>query len=231
MTNGILTITNLLEPAIAAWNGTMTMWTSDWLYTNPATGYNWDFRALFVQLTGPNNNQPLMTATTPSAVWDMTLHVRTNLVISDQFNLLHSLTADASGLTLTANGPNAAAPDGELNLLFAPTPPNNLWSNSLPNLRSLTNNGSIRFSSLGLFGGPVSPYLTLINNGLISDVGAQIWANNFENGGTFTNGVGAFSLSAVNATFTNGSLSAAGDVSISAGTLLASNLVMLAPGR
>jgi hypothetical protein len=228
VTNGILTITNLLEPAIAAWNGTMTMWTSDWLYTDPATGYNWDFRALFVQLTGPNNNQPLMTATTPSAVWDMTLHVRTNLVISDQFNLLHSLTADASGLTLTANGPNAAAPDGELNLLFAPTPPNNLWSNSLPNLRSLTNNGSIRFSSFGLFGGPVSPYLTLINNGLISDVGAQIWANNFENGGTFANGVGAFSLSAVNATFTNGSLSAAGDISISAGTLLASNLVMLA---
>jgi hypothetical protein len=229
VTNGILTITNLLEPDIAAWNGTMTMWTSDWLYTDPATGYNWDFRALLIQLTGPNNNQPLMTATTPSAVWDMTLHVRTNLVISDQFNLLHSLTADASGLTLTANGPNAAAPDGELNLLFAPTPPNNLWSNSLPNLRSLTNNGSIRFSSLGLFGGPMSPYLTLINNGLISDVGAQIWANNFENGGTFTNGPGAFSLSAINATFTNGSLSAVGDISISAGTLLASNLVMLAP--
>ena len=228
VTNGSLTLTNLLEPATAAWNGNMRVWTSDWFYTDPVSGNNWDFRALFIQLSGATD-QSQITASTPAAVWDMNLQVKTNLVICDVFNLLHSLYTDATGLMLTANGFGAAAPDGELNLLFASTPPYNLWSNSVPNLRSLTNNGSIRMQSLGLFGGPSSPYLTLINNGLISDVGAQIWANNFENGGIFANGAGAFTLSAVTATFTNGSLSAAGDIAISAGTLLASNVVILAP--
>jgi hypothetical protein len=71
------------------------------------------------------------------------------------------------------------------------------------------------------------PYDNFINHGLITDQGAQIYANYFENGGIFANNsLGSFGLQAQNALLTNGSLTAIGDVSITAGSLVASNLVL-----
>lgn len=72
------------------------------------------------------------------------------------------------------------------------------------------------------------PYGAIINDGLMTDQGSTLWANNFMNGGVISNGVGSFLLNAQTATLTNGSLTAGGDVSITANTLEMSNLVLQA---
>lgn len=71
-------------------------------------------------------------------------------------------------------------------------------------------------------------YGAIINNGLLMDQGSEIWAANFENGGVISNGVGLFTLNSSTATFTNGIVTAGGDISITSGSLEASNLVLQA---
>lgn len=108
------------------------------------------------------------------------------------------------------------------------------------NIAVSTTETNLMWSSTNLLGGadavpPVTntvplpgPYNAVINNGLFSDEGTAIWTANFENGGTFTNGVGSFILNAQTATLTNGFLYAGGDISITADTLETSNLVLQA---
>ena len=75
------------------------------------------------------------------------------------------------------------------------------------------------------------PYNNFINNGLVSDLGSAIYANNFENGGPFSCGAnGSFALQSVTTVLTNGSVTAGGDVSITAASLVTSNL-FLSAGR
>jgi hypothetical protein len=77
--------------------------------------------------------------------------------------------------------------------------------------------------------GATLPYDNFINHGVITDLGATIYANYFENGGTFANNsLGSFNLRSLTAVFTNGSLTAGGDVIITTGSLLTSNLVLQA---
>jgi hypothetical protein len=74
-----------------------------------------------------------------------------------------------------------------------------------------------------------APYDSFINLGLLSNQGGSaIWANNFTSGGTISAGVNNFILQSLTTTLTNGSITAGGDVSITAGNLVASNLVLLA---
>ena len=74
-------------------------------------------------------------------------------------------------------------------------------------------------------------YDNFINHGFISDLGATINANYFENGGTFANNsLGSFNLQSLTTVLTNGSLTAGGDIVITTGSLVASNL-MLHAGR
>jgi hypothetical protein len=72
------------------------------------------------------------------------------------------------------------------------------------------------------------PYNNFINNGLISDQGSTIYANNFVNAGIITNGINSFKLKSLTASLNNGSLIAMGDVAITADSLVASNLVLQA---
>jgi hypothetical protein len=75
------------------------------------------------------------------------------------------------------------------------------------------------------------PYDTFINNGLVSDFGSTIYASYFENSGTITNGAaGSFILQSQTAVLTNGAIYAGGDISITADSLVASN-VTLSAGR
>ncbi len=230
VTNGFMTVTDLVEPSVPAWNGGVQCWSARWIYVD-ATGVTNDYRVLLVNSS--------LTPTTPSAVQDLAFHATNSLIVSDVFNILRSLSIDAQKVTLTTNGPSAASPDGELNVqaptcnLYGSQPVQNVWSNSAPNVRWLTNNGAIRLSSPSTanFGGPPpANYVTLVNNGLISDLaGSQIWANDFESSGVIANGVGAFTLQSQTTTLTGGAIIAASNnVSITTGSLLMSNLVLQA---
>src|ERR1019366_7989904 len=144
---------------------------------------------------------------------------------------MRTLSIDARNLTLTTNGygTGAASPDGELNL----TADSIFWNPSLPNLRNLTNNGAIRTMNLTYFGSDLLPYVAFVNHGLVSNQGGSTFinANYFENGGIFTNGgLGSFNLQSLTTVLFNGSITAGGDVSITTGSLVTSNL-MLQAGR
>ena len=232
---GSLVATNLLEPSVPAWSGYAQAWSTRWTtlitnsvitYTNgnvPIATNSWavtnDYRVAIVA----NQAHP----TSPTAVWDLSLHSPGNIVISDEYNILNGLYLDCVGLTLTTNGPGAQSPMGMLNLQGT----TNSWAVSTPNLRYLTNYGSIYLPltgpySIGIFGTPGTPYGALLNYGIIEDAGSVIWADNFVNGGIFYN-IGQFTLNSRTATFGGGSgsgyLYAGGDVSITTGSLIVSN--------
>jgi hypothetical protein len=84
-----------------------------------------------------------------------------------------------------------------------------------------------------LYGGTnIISYLystAFINNSYVSDQGANIYAGNFVNNGTYTNGVGSFTLQSFTSTLTNSVLYAGADVSITADSLVTSNLLLVAP--
>ena len=382
VTNGFLTVSNLMTPVIPGCSGNVQAWTTRWLttssnlvviYTNGAipiatnviTITN-DYRVLIV---GSQLNP-----TTVAQVQNLIMHGTNSLVVSDAFNVMNSLSADAQNLTLTENGMahGATSLDGELNVA---SPDNIYWASSMPNLLNLTNNGAIRLQNLSQFSGSSNsvvatpsvaatatllevagrtnvlagnkvgigiglsgtlpyyfeinltnsstnqvkiaptfdgtmsnliaainggagagtayststtpstqvaagrlishaftvtaitngsvgnsigvtlstpttnltwsssdlvggvdgytnvtptqvPYHNFINNGLLSDQGSQIWTTNFVSGGVISNNLGSFTLQSQSAVFTNGSVIASGDVSISAGNLVASNVML-----
>ena len=81
-------------------------------------------------------------------------------------------------------------------------------------------------------GSASSPFGAFINHGLISDYGLILSVTNFESDGIISNNVsGSFILQSQTATLTNGTLYAGGDVSITSGSLVASNLCCRRTGR
>ena len=141
VTNGFLTLSNLLVPQTPIWGGTIQAWDTRWLEVDPTTGITNDYRVLIV------GSQ--LTPTILAQVHNLVLHSTNSIIISDTFNVMNSFSADAQNLTLTTNGTalGATSLDGEINL----DSPNIFWSTSLPNLRNLTNNGAMRFQNLAQF--------------------------------------------------------------------------------
>lgn len=133
VTNGVLTVSNLLESTIPIWNGTLQAWSTRWLYVD-ANGITNDYRVMLVasQLTPLSQPQ----------VQNLTLNVTNSVTISDQLNVYGALSINAQDLTLTTNGygNGAGSADGELDI----STPGFSWSTSLPDLLNLTNNGAIR---------------------------------------------------------------------------------------
>lgn len=142
VTNGFLAVSNLITASIPNWNGEIQAWSGTWTNTD-TNGINWDYRVLLVSSQ--------LSPTSKALVQDLVLN-GTNTVISDVFNVIHTFNSDAKNLTLTTNGfgVGAGSLDGELNLGS-----DNIFSgaDSLPNLRSLTNNGAMRFGNLAQFWG------------------------------------------------------------------------------
>ena len=143
VTNGFLTVSNLMQPIIPNWSGTVQAWSTRWLVmiTN-VVGTN-------IVVTGTNDYRVLivgsqLTPTTLAYVQDLILHGTNSLVLSDGFYVLRKLSADAQNLTLTTNEPGngATSLDGELNLFSGVA-----WSGAFPNLKNLTNNGAIRVAN------------------------------------------------------------------------------------
>ncbi len=235
VTNGFLSVTNLLPGAYPVWGGNVQAWSTRWLTmasntiitidtngvasTNTYTLTN-DFRVVMVASR--------LTPTTAGQVQDMVLHATNSVVISDAFGIMRRLSIDAQNLTLTTNalGYGATSADGELNLQS----PNIFWPSSLPNLLWLTNNGVISTMNLTYFGSSAQPYRAFVNRGRVSTLGgSSIWANDFENYGVFLAGTNSsFVLQSLSTTLTNGSIIAGGDVSITTATLVTSNLTLQA---
>ncbi|MGO8743817.1 MAG: hypothetical protein ACLQUR_15645 [Limisphaerales bacterium] len=222
VTNGYLAITNLLPQSFPVWCGTVQAWSTRWLVTvtnivgTNAVAVTNDYRVLLVASQ--------LTPTLAAQVQNLILH-GTNTIISDAFNVIRTLSIDAQSLTLTTNVPGngATSVEGELNL----ESPNILWPGSLPNLRWLTNNGAISTLNLTYFGSSALPYGAFVNRGGVTNSGGStIWAQDFENYGTFSSGSGSFILQSLTTTLTNSFIIAGGDVSITTGSLVASNLVL-----
>jgi len=223
-TNGFLTITNLLPQSFPTWGGTVQAWSTRWLVTttNTLDGTNFfsvtnDFR---VELVASQ-----LAPTAPAQIRDLILRGTNSVVISDAFNVMDTLSIDAQSLTLTTNAFSygARSVDGELNL----ESPNMFWASSLPNLRWLTNNGVISTANLANYGSGTQPYGAFVNRGRVSNMGgSSIWANDFEHYGTFFSGTnGSFVLQSVTTTMTNSAIIAGGDISITADSLVTSNLL------
>ena len=82
-----------------------------------------------------------------------------------------------------------------------------------------------------LVGTTVTPYFNFINNGLLSDQGSSVLANNFVGSGMISNGVGSFSVISQTAALTNGGVLAGGDISVVATDSLIVSNVHLVAGR
>jgi hypothetical protein len=224
VTNGSLVVSNMLQSVLPSLSGTIQAWSTEFFFANTNSGSTVtdDFRVLIV-------SSSLIPFSTPQ-VQNLTLH-STNLVISDVLNIMKSVSIDAQSLTLTTNVgyPNngSGSPDGELNI----TNLNIFFASSLPNLLWLTNNGKITLANAGIFGGP-SPanYQNFINRGLLSDQGSTIYSTYFFNSGTIANGSGNFFLQSQSTFLTNGSITAVGDIAITATNLVASK-VQIQAGR
>jgi len=226
-TNGFMTISNLWVPNQPRWNGPVIAWNTRWFTVNtngPPIGTNTtastitnDYRVLLVFSS--------LNAFAPTYVQDLWLHATNTLLISDTFNIFRSLWIDARSLTITTNGPGvgAGAVDGELNLRS----PSLSWATSVPRLRYLTNNGAIRIwnASAQNFGSGLvgSNYLDFINTGFIGDNGSTIFANEFFNSGTISNGGNLFMLTSSNTTVLAGQILAGADATIRAQNLIVSN--------
>ena len=214
VTNGFLSVSNLLAPLVPNWNGPVQVFSARWQILD-ASGVTNNYHVLLL-------NSDAVPTTTP-VVQDLTLHA-TNLFVSDAFNIIRKLSIDATSLTVTTNMNTGGfgSQDGELNW-YVPTALNSV---QFPNLRWVTNNGAIRSVNLAVFGSSSAVYGAFINNSLLADQGTTVYATNFLNVGTISNGVGSFILQSVTTTLTNGSITAGGNVSIATGSLLTSNLVL-----
>jgi hypothetical protein len=75
VTNGYLTITNLLASAIPVWDGEIYLWSARWQYVDATGGTN-SFHVLFVDSLS-------LSASASAQVQDLILHATNSLVISD----------------------------------------------------------------------------------------------------------------------------------------------------
>ena len=215
VTNGALSFTNLLESQIPNWSGTIQAWSTRWTNTDTVTGITSDYRVLLVF----SQLQP----TTVPFVNSLRLHAGTNLVISDVLNVYGSFYTDAQRMTVTTNGVGfgATSAEGELNTIF----PGNLGTPQWPNLRWVTNNGTIGAQGNISFTN-VNNYDSVVNSGVIADLGTTIFATNFVNSGTITNGTGNLNVQCQTAILTNSYVYAAGSITIDSKSLLASNVFL-----
>jgi hypothetical protein len=237
-TNSSIAITNLLMP-LPRLNGNINFYRARWtnqtdlgFVTNTSV-----YHVLFV------DNQ-LNTIATPQ-VFDFYLRNsnNTDVVISDEVDVMRNFRINARNLTLTSNDfsspfyPRPFYPFGSINFQNSSV----LWSTALPNLRNLTNHGLITIQNAAFFGGQrTSPFISsgpgdwydsFINDGVVSVQGLTIYSRYFNNSGFLDSGVGPLTVYSLNASITNGTLFAANSsIGLYSGTLLTSNSVLVAGG-
>ncbi len=236
-TNGLMVITNLLSPVLGHAEGTIDCYSCRWTNVTGTLTNLYHVLVLDTQIS----------PSAPSRIQNLTLHTTNTLggpdtlVIRDQLNILsNSFTLDCARLILQTNDVSSLTPAGGINLLS----PNIVWSTSTPRLQFLTNYGSIQTLNAVFFGGLRSspyynttysePYNGFYNRGTVTNFGSLIWAQNFENYGSWMSIRGTISLqAATNAVLTNGTFSAegiGGNINIESSSLFVSNHVLRTSG-
>jgi hypothetical protein len=184
-----------------------------------------------------------LSPTAPAQIQDLTLRSTNvaggdgNLVISDVLNITRSMMLEAERITVTTNVSGGPTLAGEINLLSTDI----TWPASTPRLQYLTNAGAIRSGNAFFFGGSRTtphfssnfnePYIAFVNRGTVTTEGSLIWADYFENTGTFNAGLsfGSVALESQDTRLTNGSfLSLNADLSIKTGDLVITNHLLQA---
>ena len=155
VTNGMMTISNLVAQNIPAWGGLLQEWSDRWTNTD-ANSNNFDYRVMLVNSA--------LTPTTSPQVNNLTLNATNSLIICDTLNVMSSIYATPQSLTLTTNGlgVGASSAQGELNLQNANSTTWS-WNGSFPNLLWLTNNGGVIIPNFSSFIGN-SNAVTIITN-------------------------------------------------------------------
>lgn len=242
VTNGSLTFSNLLVPAIPVWAGVPNAPSA--VFNSPMDGLQaWSASFFFVDTNGITNDVQVLLVnsalqpTAPTYQQNIKLHTSNALTINDTLNIFGSFSTDAKILTVGTNDSSGFSTQGEINLLAQ----NIFWSTSAPNIQYLTNFGKITSTNLMVFAGNVAgpfsdfnaatPYKAFVNDGTIVNQGTFVRADYFENNGTIQE---AFANNLdVNVTgtaiATNGAFIAPqGEIAIAAKNLFASNGVIQA---
>src|ERR1039457_4543444 len=152
VTNGFMTMSNVLMANLPNWSGTLQAWSTAWT-TVDALGNTNDYRVMLVF----SDLKP----TASPWIQNLYLHGTNTLTISDPLNVFGSFYSDARILMLNTNqlGVGASSLDGELTWLNGL--PFNANSGSgvqqMPNLLWVTNYGAIRIMHNATFGNVATP--------------------------------------------------------------------------
>jgi hypothetical protein len=227
-TNGFLNFTNFIMP-LARIGGEVDIYRARWtnLTILPNVTNQTIYHVLFVD--------SLLNTTSPTTVNDLSL-TSPNVVISDVLNIQQGFKIDAQNLTITTNtGFGAFYASGEINLISDQI----VWSQALPHLQNLTNNGAITAFNTIFFGGqrtspyqstgPADWYLNFVNTGNIIDQSTFIWSRFFENTGIIASGA-SIAVDSQVSLMTNGFFFAGADINIAGNSLFISNHVLQANG-
>jgi hypothetical protein len=153
VTNGFLTISNVLTAQIPEWSGTVQAFSTVFT-TVDSTGYTNEYRVLIVYSALQPTGTPWIKS--------LFLHGTNSLVISDHLNVYGSFYSDAQSMTLNTNqlGVGATSLDGEL--FWDNNTPFNAYTGvglqQMPNLLWVTNNGLLSFAGGANFGSSTTPH-------------------------------------------------------------------------
>ncbi len=251
-TNGYLNVTNLASTSVVRFRGTVSECSAVWSNTTSVVTPNYlvtydtnvvppsiTFTNAFITNTVQIGLYALvvdasqLSSKAPVTVYDLLLH-STNIVISDSMNVVESFLLDGRNFTLNGSLTfPGTAPTNPISMTpFSGNPIQDWVYTVAPTLLYFTNNGSLDIANNAHFGddGPTN-YLAFVNNGTIIAGNQTIDSVNLQiNNGTNESLVAGFTATAVTAVLSNATISARGDIDITAGTLLIDPSTLTANG-
>jgi hypothetical protein len=244
-TNGNLNVTGLSKDSVIRMKGNLLAWSGLWsntmtlVFTNNYTVTNtMDTNGV---ITGTNAvPSPLtntisvglyalvldgdsLAARLPVITWDLVTH-STNIVISDNVNLVEDLFLDGQSFTLNSTL-NLTSTTLQNNRGQSVTTALNDWvGTNAPDLLYFTNNGTLNVPSEGHFGDdrPI-PFTDFINAGTVNAGSFTVNSSFFENSGALSASVGPLDFMGGMGLFQNGRTSSGGAINFALSSLKFNN--------
>jgi len=247
-TTGFLNVTNLAQPDVSRFNGTISCWSGFWSNSASIILPNYSVSNSITTVTNPPGSTNITTITNvivlgyspltnSQAIGLYALLVdasglsstapvsvqdlilhSTNMVVSDPMTVVGKLLFDGQSLTIVGS------------LTLSGVLQN--WSYAIaPKLRYFTNNGSLSIPNGAHFGddGPTN-YAVFVNNGTINAGSETINSDIFQGGGSQTTAEG-FSVTTLSGKVENGIIDSGLDVQFNAGTLKFNQSTISAAGQ